>query len=652
MATTYELRTDTAALWDLQELNTSARPVDATGNSNELTDDAGATPALVLPPVVVSEITGRGRSPKVEGMIATENVAGSLQLDRDVTVRTFLRYRIDNAGAGERGTIIARGKNTSAAERLLWGVEIQQVSASSGRVRARWAEIGGGEATVVGVVFTIDPTAFFELVVTRAWVDTTTVNVDYFVNGQLIGSEVVVAGDIGEGVNGTLMVGIAGDTVGPGTYERFLPDNTILDSISVESDAMTPEEIRQDYRRITVHQPNGYRALRGYLPPGETYSTDPDSRIQLWLAAEGDGLGFAFAESERLREDTLPDRAYEEALAQWEGLTGLSPTPSQTPAERRTAILSFLRKTLGFPVADIKTGLELAFGLTAAQIDIFEFTGLRTDDFATDDITTPPSKLWITEQGDGTISIAAGVCTVTAAAAADLRWPHGAPRRLTSITGLTSIASTDGVVLITKIDIITLGVLAQDMIGGHIWKAINGDMAIIGYRATGAATRRIFYAEVIGGVLSTPVDISGADLADPLFVLTRYNQAAATFTIEWDAVRANLDGVGTDQATLLVEPQYCGFGLVGLDGQTGDVATFTFDDAEVWEPNSPRGFFFLAFRDPGLGGTYNLDLAQEQLDKQSPAHTQGAAIDDTDGFTLGPSGTGKLGTSPLFPSGI
>ncbi len=652
----YRLRTagtaGTVALWDFQEIAEAVRPVDQAENLTDLADDLITVPPLNTPAVVVSEISGRGREfdGSDEGMIATETVADSLRLTRNVTVRAFLRLAIDRMSGGEKATIVVRGKNTVAAERLLFGVDIERITATTGRIRARWAEIGGIEATVVGVVFPIDPTKFFELAVIREWIDTTTVNVTYMIDGEVIGTEVVADGDIGEGVGGTLAIGAAYDVFG--VYERFLPFTTILDSLSIESDAMSPEEIRQDFRRITVHQPNGYRALRGYLPPGTTYSQEPDSRIQRWVAAEGDGLGFAFAQAEQLREDILPNRAYNEMLEQWESLTGLSPGPSQTVAARRTAVLSFLRKTLGFPVEDIKTGLELAFGLDDTDIEIFEFTGLRTDDFSVDDIGSPPSPIWVTEQGNGTITVAAGACRITAAPGSDLRWAGGSPRRLTGITGQTSEETTDQCVLITKVDIVVLGLLVQDVIVGHIWKAINGDMAVMGYKATGAATRRIYYAEWIDGVLSTPVDVSGVDVAEPRYLLTRYNHDAATFTLEWEAVRANLNGVGIDQATLLVNPQWAGFGMVGTDLAIGDTATFDFDDAEIFEPDSPRGFVFIAYRDPALGGTYNLDLAQQQIDKQSPAHSHGAAIDDKDGFTLGPTGTGRLGISPLFPSGI
>lgn len=642
----------TVALWDFQEIADSIRPVDAADNLNDLTDDQVTVPALNLPPVVTSEITGRGRQfdGVDEGMIATELVADSVRLTRSMTIRCFLRYRLDNASGTDIGTIVARGENSSAAERLLWGVEIERVSASTATLRARWAEIGGAEATVAGVLFTLDSSKFFELAVIREWVDTTTVNLTYLINGEVIGTEVVAEGDIGEGFGGTVIVGAAHD--GATVYDRFVPTDTIIDSLSVENDAMSPEEIRQDFRRITIHQPNGYVVLRGYIPPGKTWSADPDSRVQKWIASEGDGLGYAFSQAEKLREDILPDRAYNEMLVQWEGLTGLAAGPSQSVADRRTAVLSFLRKTLGFPVADIKTALELAFGLDSSDIEIFEFTGLRTDDFSTDDIGSPPSPTWITSQGIGTVAIAAGVCTVTAAISTDGRFPSGAPNRLTGVTGRTSVDSTDGSALITKVELQTWGT-ATDQIAGHIWKAINGDFVVIGFRHNdGASNRRIFYVESIGGVLGTPVDISGATVASPAYLFTRYNSAAATFTIEFETLRASLDGIGTDQATLLVEPRYAGFGIVGLDDSLLQASDVDFDDAEIWEPNSPRGFIFIAFRDPAFGGTFNLSLAQQQLDKQKPAHTLGVAIDDKQGFTLGPTGVGRLGLDPLFPSGI
>ena len=95
----------------------------------------------------------------------------------------------------------------------------------------------------------------------------------------------------------------------------------------------------------------------------------------------------------------------------------------------------------------------------------------------------------------------------------------------------------------------------------------------------------------------------GSDIAEPGFLLTKYNKSAAAITIEYNVARVDLTGSGVDESTLMVEPRHAGFGMIGLDAAIGDTGTLAFDDFEIWEPNSPRGHIFFAFRDPGLGGT-------------------------------------------------
>lgn len=632
----------------LLEIEPEVFAVDARGNLNDLGHDATSTPPLTMPPIV-DGIGGRGREFNDDlGLVGDEAVADSTLLLRDCSIHAFLSYEIANASVTDVGTICARGLTGSAAERMLFGAEFEKTSATQAKIRARWQEADGTDAVVAGVAFTV-PSGFFHVGIVRRWISTTDCEVEYTINGDSIGTETVVKGDIGNGSGGHFTVGCAGD--GVGDYEYFLPQDSIIDSLYVASDAMCAEELRQEYRRVFVHRPAGYQILRAYLPPGEAWTREPDSLIQRWLMVDGDGLGDLLAGAAKLREDFLPDRAYKEALEYWERVTLLSPGPSDTIAVRRARVLGFLRRLLGYQIDDVKHALEPLFGIAAASIDILEYTGLREDDFGTDDITTPPSRIWITRPGTGTIAIAAGVCTVTAANNDNCDWVSkgGAagdpPWREASISGATG-RDVDGAALITKIARTAGG---DDALIGHVWRAPNNDALIVGLEYAGAS-RPILSLTVLAGVQTGPTTRITGPVTLPFWLLTRYVSGTAyEFAI---SNTGPLTGYGSlVSMTGPASPRWVGFGIFGYDGDLADAADYDFDDAKIYEPNGVRPFAWQAYRDPGLGGTYDRAAAQIQLEKQKPAHTEAAAVDSMDGFALGPTGNGRLGVDPLYPHG-
>jgi len=625
----------TVAQFRFEELNDNVRPVDAAANMNDLSDDPASTPALTTPPIVTA-ITGRGRQFDTDvGFVGTEAVADSTRLTRDLTVRAWLRYEIGNASNGERGTIVARGRRGSAAERLIWGLEIERVSATHAKVRWRWEEIGGGAAVVTAYEFIPNPVGFFEIAAVRRWVNTTEVELEYYANATLLGSETVAFGDIGEGVGGSLTVGCAGDSLGD--YELFLPTDSIIDSISIEDDAMSAEEIRQDFRMVSVHQPSGYQILKSYIPPGEAYTTDPTSNVRKWIAAEGDAIGHLLGLGERMHEDLLPDRAYGAALEKWEELTGLTPALGATIAERRTALLGFLRKTGGYTIADLKDALGPLFGLTGSQIDIIEFTGVRTDDFATDDITTPPSSMWRTLTQGATISVAAGICRLDqTGGTVNAIWPNACPRRETSVTG-------DGAVFVVTVDNYESSTDVDGLVGQY-WRSTDSNNAVFWGVIDDGGGWDVSYFTVVDNVVSAVTSVV-ASVTEPVELYSRYLGSG-----EFQLGRI-VAGAITIDATITpfsVDPKWCGMIAVHPGAATGDLFA-EFDDASVFEPETRRAFHFMAYRNPALSGVYDINTAQQQLDKQSPAHVVPAAVTDTRGFLHGPTGTGRHGIDPLYP---
>ena len=653
----YRLRPTTAALFRFLEGADEVRPVEALARVADLTE----LPGEAMPGIVQTDranenkLTSRGRAFGTDlALTGIDQIVGGVadhtRLVRDVTVRAFIDWKIENHNTGDNGVLCVRGKSIIASdpELQLYGLEMERIDANNLRMRARWQDKIGTQAVLAGAAF-LKPPGFFQVAVTRRWNTTTDILVRYYVNDILIGEETIAAaGDIGEGFGGTLIIGARNSSNPIVGFTDWMPLGSVIDHISIEGDEMSAEELRTDYRRQAVHFVEGGALLRAYIPPGDTWNPNPDSLVQRWIAAEGDGIGDGLAEANRLRDDFLPDRAYGNPLARWEFITGLAPGPSDSVQTRRDRVLGFLRKVLGFSVADIKTSLEPLFGLDSADIEIVEYDALRTDDFATDDIGAPPSRMWVTEIGVGSIAIAAGVCAVSLEHIKPGQWFQGAsvphrkaslsarnqiePRRVALITELAAIVTADTPALI-----------------GHCWITPEKDVMWLGLRQTGGV-RELASFNIVGGVASGFTTLVTPFATDPFFLFTSYlGNGLYSFR---HAVAAGGPYSADVSIAGPASPRWAGFGAVhqALNGAGGTMSA-NFDDAQIYEPEGLRGLAWQAFRDPGLPGEFSIENAQLQLDKQAPAHTEACAvIEKPQGFELGPTGEGKLGCDPLFPA--
>ena len=652
----FRLRPTTAALFRFLEGEDEVRPVEALDRVTDLVE----LPTEAMPGIVQTDranenkLTSRGRAFGNDlALTGVDQVVGGVtdhtRLVRDVTIRAFIDWKIENHNNGDNGVLCVRGKSIVASdpERQLYGLEMERIDANNLRMRARWQDKTGTQAVLAGAAF-LKPAGFFHVAITRRWNTTTDILVRYYVNERLIGEETIAAaGDIGEGFGGTLIIGARNSSNPIVGFTDFMPLDSVIDHISIEGDEMSADELRTDYRRQALHFVEGAALLRAYIPPGDTWNPNPDSLVQRWIAAEGDGLGDGLTEANRLRDDFLPDRAYGNALARWEFITGLTPLPTDSVQTRRDRVLGFLRKVLGFSVADIKTALEPLFGLDSADIEIVEYDALRTDDFATDDITTPPSRIWITNQGVGVVAIVAGKCGVTLGAAPiPGEWFQGgfAPHRKASLSARQG-AEPNRAVLITEVS--GIATANGSALLGHCWITPEKDVMWLGVRQTGGV-RELAHFTVIGGVASAFTTLITPFATDPFFLFTSY-LGGGLYNFK-HAVAAG----GPYSADVAIAgpaaPRYVGFGAVHQDA-AGSAIDGEFDDAQIYEPEGLRGLAWQAFRDPVLPGEFSIENAQLQLDKQAPAHTAPCAvIEKPQGFELGPTGLGKLGCDPLFPA--
>lgn len=632
----------TVVLLPLAEIGLDLSAKDKTGNVFDFLGDPAASPELVAPAIISGTLTGRGRVFGGDiGMVAKESVADVTRLTRDCTIRAFVRYEIDNAIDGDTGVIVSRGlRDGTGPERQLFSLEVERIDSATLSLRMVWEEADGTEAATAGKEFIPQPNEFIFVAAARTWISETEVKVEYVVNGVDLGSEVVSAGNIGEGVDGTIIVGARG--AGVSAYERFLPTDTVIDSLSIENDAMSVEELRQDYRRLVTHQPNGYLILRSYIPPGDCYSRDENSKFRRWLKAEGAGLGLTLALAERYRDDFLPDRAYGDILKRWESLLGFSPSPIATIADRRETIVEHFSNPLGFSYQDIKNALADSLGLAPADVAIYEFTGYRSDDFSTDDITSPPSSLWATHAGNGVIGVSGGTCNITSTATDNISYylidGGRASYREASLAPMGEEISKE--CFIAADTTLNAG-HGQDVLAGVFIRNHRGDSLVFcGLMDRGAGQELVYFQEDSDGRSSIQaLGPTGSNYKPYLARKPTLNEYEAGY----------IDGAGNRVPGDDIEgpgvPGWLGFGCFGVN-RTPGAADASFADADIFEKNSTRGQDFIVYVNPALSTGYNLELARKIIEEKKPAHTNAYVVDDLSGLKLG---AGFIRLLPLQP---
>ena len=297
----------TAAVWHLDEPD-GVQPSDEAEN-------------VILPmPVRAAGIVGHGRKwSSPHGLAGKDAVVDATALSRTMALEIVVFAQ----GDGTR-YLLQRGLNDgTAAERILWGLRYV-ISGGTGTLQMVWQKLAGAAATVPGQTFAIPtdpPSPWLYLAAVRRWVSTAEVHVDYYVNGTLVGSTLSTDGDVAVGGDGTVLIGV---NDGAGTPVSGMLTGDIIDELRVSNGERTAEEIRQVFRRLFVVPSWARDMLRAFLPPGQAYSTDPNSGIQREIGVEGDGLAHAWHLADTLLDDWFPDRATQ-ALERWEGLTRQHP---------------------------------------------------------------------------------------------------------------------------------------------------------------------------------------------------------------------------------------------------------------------------------------------------------------------------------------
>lgn len=597
--------------WRFAERYGSLGPSDATGNLADLAE--GSTNAR--PTLADDALTGYGRSfaaASSQGFEVTD-AGDDLQLTREVSIVALLELDIDDQDSyGSDGTVV-QGSDRSGGRECPFGLRLSVVDAATRQVALKmfWDDEAGIEIEDSGASFTWPEGGGFLLVAAVREIIDGTFTVRYHVNRESFVSGTTYDLDVGSGAGGSALVTVGvGDDAG---YQNFF-DGTI-DMLEILDEPLCPEELEWIWFRFAVDMPDGIKTARRMVPPG-AYSDDPDSYIQKELAIEGAALGMAKNIARRIRDYWLPDRAWGDFLERWEALTKYSPKPGDDLQKRRDRVLAFLGTIRGFAIDDVKAELEDSFGLDSADIEIVEYGNDIEHDFTG------------TEPGDHLSEDGAGAWSYNSsgsgffqfdATSQDIRFRGSRIEGAGAGWRLWSVADELNAWLAARFVFSTGLSHPEAFVGFMVGSRTLDEWLLFGFNDESSGTVRYRMPDGSWTTLATGV---GASLYARIkctgsggFELRHGSSAAAA-----DAATPTVVAGGPSQV------DWAGVVCTTDDADDSVSIRAQLVDLLIHTPNGKQRFNWYAYRNPGLGGSYDLEGARGVVRRVKPAHTNADAI--------------------------
>lgn len=626
-AGTFGLDPGGVSLWRFDERLDAERPFDERGNVDAL----GLSDNLTNP-LVVDAAAGRGRrflASASRGYRAQDLVSGTTLLQRDASVQALVWWDLAAQHvAGTPGTLYARGKSDSTAERISAGIDLAVINAPAriGSIRWRWQDAAGTHYVQSAGQFEVHPTDVQLLTATRRWVSSSEVVLRYYLGATLLAEYTSANGSIGGGTTGTTQIGARWTGA---SYGVFL--DGVIDELRVVDRELTAEEVEATWRRITVHQPRGYQLFRELHDPGFPISEDPGSRVQRETRWLGHALGNAAAIGHDIADNALPDRAYGRPLEEWESIYNPIPTPRQGDAteQRRARVLARMRQRRGFSIPGVKDALA---ELVDADTDDLEFVGFSQttrDEWATKNPLRwgfTPEAQWATVTGELT-------ATVTAA---DI--PFDGTSRAWYTARQAIGGRGRGAAIAATIDLATWA--ANGETGLWFGDMAVGDLVLVGLRHTGVGAAEIrteFYKSWVSA--GSVVRVAGFAW-DKRWLLLRQEvvegegfsmSAAPKFTIGYAVAEAGpyttITGIQSPASWSLPHGvQWAGHYVRTVGGAA--TLSIKIPTTVVRAPYGTRANRAYVYRDPLLGGAPDIEAANHVLRGLKHAHTTCRLITD------------------------
>ena len=629
----------TLLLLHFDDAITTARPVDEMG---ELAPLAPVAPLTM--PAVVDAHTGRGRmfrAATLTGLVAQDAADGNTVATRDVTIHAIASIA-EGGGVWPR-MLLLRGDGSAAAEYCSYGLELHRlyypaslVTPPTLELRLVWQDAAGGLTTHRGGTFEATPDSayplagpFYYFAASRRWVSSSEVVCRYYVNGQMIAEVTETDGDIGGGTTGHMSIGCRKDA---GVYDRHWEG--AIDEVRVDNYECSAEEIKANWDRITIHQPNGERAIQALMPPGSNWA-DISTRWGKLTRIAGQAVGLGLAKIEELRANWLPDRAYQGEIERWEKFLGISPGAADSLDARRDRCVRYLQRDNGYAVAQLQEVLSEPLDLAASDVQILQFSNTITDAFA-----TLEAERWhavVPAGSGGTWTISAGQLRYTMSGGQFSGWNGTRFDRCHCVTPLTSDGRGPGtgvgrLLVQTKVTSYTGQVPASALTGICLWNFRTRRLLVFGVY-NDAGTERLGYRYFDGSTLGAFVQVAAAAPAAPFWLrMAAVHDVAAPYApTSWKLGYATAAAIGpyteVTVAAIMADPEHAGFWGCLADAATAGSIDVLFDDAVIVDAGGKRPFNWYAYRNPALAGAPNVELANRMVRSGlRPAHTHGAAI--------------------------
>lgn len=601
-----------ARLWlPLSESAASLYPSDASGRL--------ADPALVgttKPGVTsTSTITGFARDFIRASSHGFEflDPSGGVRLTRALSVVALVRCDVTTMGNGAIGTLIQRGRG-GAGDPKAFELRLT-IEGTNVRISLRWQTVAGADVIDSGPLVAW-PTGEFCLIGAVREVSNGQLTVRYFINSQRVaGSSYAL--DCGGSLSASLSLGCGMST--PSGNTNYL--DGAIDSLAVLDEAISNDEAEWLWLRLAKDQPDGAIASRRLVPIG-VYSSDPSSRIQRELQIEGAALGYAKSIARRLRDFSLPERAWGAVLERWETVTGHSPKAGDWLGRRRARVLDFLGTVRGFALVDVKTQLLEPFDVASeSDVTILESTNDFTEGFTSG---TPSNSAKVIDGNGAWLSdaaaISAGYQEFAATAAAipyDGRMrPHGGMY-------LWSLASGVDAWVHGKVDIVTLA--TQTVQGFAIGRGDTDEWLFVGVGYSGGVAS-IASIRCRAGVLDSAMAVHQTPWAtDPTFFRI-HSDGVGNYLLKFGASDAAAKAHAGLALVGPTSPTWAGFSIVGAASAGAVTAKGRFDDFFSHAPNGSQRLHWYAYRDPMLPGSPDMAGARLIVNRLRPAHTVASAI--------------------------
>jgi hypothetical protein len=600
------------------ETSTATRPQDETGACEDF--DVLETPVATAMPISAVSALGRGRTfnAATMGLGARDKDPGATLLTRDVTIQVVLSWdAASQSAAGIPGTIISRGVGGSSAEYVSYGLRIDVVDAPTfvGLIRWYWQDVAGAEKLQDGAEVCIPPGQYTMLTATRRWVSPTQVELVYYVGDRLLAAVTSADGSIGGGTTGLVQIGcrtVAG--VNGAFYAGTLDELMVLDH------EICLEEIEATWLRMVKYQPYATQLFRDQFDEGFPLAGEPDSDQALDIRMTGHALGLAASNVENLRANFLPQRAYGSTLEQWEEATAVTPKPGATGSieERRGRVLARLRQKQGVSIPGLKEALRDVIDGDPDDLEFISYSNMIRDGFDTAiepqlwDQTPTGSAAW----SSGRARFAPGAGTFTFSGRSGWKTIARSVSQ-PSVQGTVSLAQTIAKLLMTT---------PQNNFEAGVWVGDKGlhNYLLLGLRDVAGVFKFVTEAFLLG--ISQGVTIQATPGANPAASwLHLHEDSEASWVASWSTTSETAGYASSAPIAFPTLVHWAGC-YIRSTGAVGAGPVADFDDFQLFTPNGTRPFNAYVFRDPGLGGTPDVEGANSVIRSIKHGFTHAAFV--------------------------